>query len=115
MTHKLLKAPDRETLQGMTFSEMDKQGNYLSYCKTTYPDLYNSKFKEHFGYLPGAKPKQGMGNKKELEIDAALINKMNGMTWDELEKADLLGALKNLPAMYQEKFNQKFRKPTGRK
>lgn len=108
-----LQKPSRETLQGMTFTEMSK-AEYLAYCKENYADLYNAKFKETFGYEPGQKPRERIGNKPMPILDAPMIQKLNSSTWDELAKADLLEALSQLPAMFAEKFKGKFGKyPDG--
>lgn len=55
------------------------------------------------------------GKEKELTLDKNFVRKLQSMTWEELDKADLLDALSGFPAMYGEKFKDKFGHWPGQK
>lgn len=109
-----LAKPSADFFKGMTYSEIDKQG-YLQYLKDAFPSLFSDKYEEKFGYKPGERPKPKLSNKKEPEFTKEFMKKLNGSTWDELDKADLLDALSGFPEMYGQKYKAKFGKYPGEK
>jgi len=107
----VMKAPSRETLAAMSYNAMDKDGS-LEYCKASFPDLFEAKYVERFGYKPGQRPASGVNVDKRPvpKADAAMLTKLEVMTWDEMDRANLLRVAKNFPKIYNAAYKKKFGK-----